>query len=105
MRILITGGAGFLGINLIRYLLEKGYNNITSLDIADFDYQEKDKIIVVKGDIRDVGLVKKLMKDVNWVIHCAAALPLYKKEDFFTTDVVGTKNLLDAALINKIDRL
>jgi dTDP-D-glucose 4,6-dehydratase len=41
MRVLVTGGAGFLWINLIRYLADKGVKDIVSLDIADFDTQEK----------------------------------------------------------------
>lgn len=96
-RILITGGAGFLGINLVRFLLDKGYNDIASLDFADFDYIEKDKIKIFKGDIRDKEAVNKAMKGVEIVIHTAAALPLYKKEDIFSTDIDGTRNLLEAA--------
>ena len=49
---LITGGAGFLGINMTRYLLERGHR-VVSLDIADFDYPEKNRITEIKGDIRD----------------------------------------------------
>ncbi|HOJ64794.1 MAG TPA: NAD(P)-dependent oxidoreductase [Spirochaetota bacterium] len=101
--ILITGGAGFLGINLIRYLLNKNYN-ITSLDIADFNYPEKDKIRVIKGDIRDRTIVKEAMKGNNLVVHCAAALPLYKKEDIFSTDVDGTKNVLEEAFLNNVKK-
>lgn len=100
---LITGGAGFLGINLIRFLLKEGHK-ITSLDIADFNYPESKKIEVIKGDIRDIKTVKKVMKDIDIVVHTAAALPLYTPEDIYTTDVVGTKLLLGAAYQNKIKR-
>jgi len=104
MNVLITGGSGFLGINLIRYLFSKGIKNIRSLDIVPFDYPEKDKVDIVLGDIRDMTTVSTSMKDINIVIHTAAALPLYKKEDIFSTDIVGTENLLEAAEENKVER-
>ena len=102
---LITGGAGFLGINLIRYLLKKGIKNIVSLDFASFDYSDvKDKITIINGDIRDKKIVHEAMKDINIVIHTAAALPLYKKGDIFSTDVDGTRNLLEQAYKNNVKR-
>ena len=53
-RFLITGGAGFLGINLCRYLLSREHE-VVSLDIADFAYPERDQIREIAGDIRDRG--------------------------------------------------
>ncbi len=103
-KILITGAAGFLGINLVRFFLKKGYKDITSLDFAEFDYPEKDMINVVDGDIRDREIVAEVMKDVDWVVHCAAALPLYPAEEIFTTDVLGTEILLEAAEKEKVER-
>ena len=100
----ITGGAGFLGINLTRYLLDKGHT-VVSYDFAEkYDYPEKDldSVIVVQGDIRNKEQLAKSMKGNDIVIHCAAALPLYTKEDIFTTDVDGTRNLLEAAKQNGI---
>ena len=93
---LITGGAGFLGINLVRYLLERGHK-VTSLDIQDFDYPERPQITEIKGDIRDRALVDRAMQGIDIVVHTAAALPLYSKEDIFTTDVDGTRNMIDSA--------
>lgn len=97
MNYLITGGAGFLGINLVRYLHNRGHE-ITSLDIADFDYPDmNDKIKIIKGDIRNLDDVDKAVNGNDIIIHTAAALPLYKPEDIFSTDIDGTKNLLNAA--------
>lgn len=104
MKVLITGGSGFLGINLIRYLLDKGISNIISLDLVEFDYPEKNKIRALVGDIRNKETVKQLMKDVTFVIHCAAALPLYSKEEIFSTDVEGTKIVLKEAFKNNVER-
>lgn len=96
-KVLITGGSGFLGINMIRCLFAQGVTNITSLDLEPFDYPEKDKVNAVTGDIRDKAVVKQCMEGVNWVIHTAAALPLYTEEEIMTTDLGGTQNLLEAA--------
>lgn len=102
---LITGGAGFLGINLIRYLLQKG-NNVTSLDIIDLDYPDvQDKIKSIKGDIRDKAAVDRAMESIDIVIHAAAALPLYKKEDIYSTDIDGTRNVLQSAYEHKVERV
>lgn len=100
---LITGGAGFLGINLTRYLLARGHR-VVSLDIAPFDYPERDQVTIHKGDIRDRAAVDKAMEGVDIVIHTAAALPLYSEADIFSTDVDGTRNVLDSALQHGVQR-
>ena len=103
-RILITGGAGFLGINLIRHLEARGYA-LASLDVEDFDYPERDRVEIIKGDIREKALVNMAMEGVDHVVHTAAALPLYSPEDIHTTDVEGTRNVLDAALRHGVKRV
>lgn len=104
MKYLITGGAGFLGINLVRYLHSKGHE-ITSLDIVDFDYPDmNDKIKIISGDIRDKQKVKQAVAGQDIIVHTAAALPLYRPEDIYSTDIDGTRNLLEAAEENKIKR-
>jgi len=103
---LITGGAGFLGINLIRYLLEQGHDAV-SYDIADFDYPERadPRVTVVTADIRDRPAVDRAMDGIDVVVHCAAALPLYSKEEIYTTDITGTGNVVDSAYKHGVDRL
>jgi len=96
-KVLITGGSGFLGINLVRHLLNKGVTDIRSLDLAPFDYPERNKVECVTGDIRDPIAVAQAMQGITWVVHTAAALPLYKKADILSTDIDGTQNLLKAA--------
>lgn len=104
MNVLITGGAGFLGINLIRFMNSRKYD-ITSLDIMKFDYQDmNDKISIITGDIRDKRIVEESMKGIDIVVHTAAALPLYSSEEIFSTDVSGTRILLESAEKNKVKR-
>lgn len=105
MKYLITGGSGFLGINLIRFLVNKGYD-VTSYDIADFNYPDMmDNVKVVKGDVRDIATLKNALEDVDIVIHGAAALPLYSKEDIYSTSIEGTKNILSLATEKGIERV
>lgn len=100
---LITGGAGFLGINMTRYLLRRGHD-VVSLDIAPFDYPERGKITEVTGDIRNRADVDKAIHGVDIVIHTAAALPLYKPEDIYSTDIDGTRTVLEASVAEGVER-
>ncbi len=104
-RFLITGGAGFLGINLIRFLVQRGHA-ITSLDIADFRYPDVvDKVKVIQGDIRDPDAVERALEDVDVVVHAAAALPLYPHEEIYSTNIDGTRTVLEAAYRRGVRRL
>lgn len=96
--VLITGGSGFLGINLARHLRAKGVGRVRILDIADFDYPEKSEpwIEFTKGDVRDVAAVEACVKGCDAVVNAAAALPLYSPEDIRTTEVDGARNVLAA---------
>ncbi|MCD6356250.1 MAG: NAD-dependent epimerase/dehydratase family protein [Anaerolineaceae bacterium] len=97
MKIYITGISGFLSINLVRYMRANGYKDISGIDLVDFTYPERDQITFLQGDIRDREAVRSSMKGADIVIHTAAALPLYTPEDIYTTDVVGTRILLEQA--------
>lgn len=95
-RFLVTGGAGFLGINLCRYLLGRGHS-VRSMDIAPFEYPERVAIEAMRADIRDAPADAAAMRDIDIVVHCAAALPRSRRKDIESTDVEGTRLLLAAA--------
>ena len=100
---LITGGSGFLGINLCRYLLARGHR-VRSLDIAPFNYPERCVVESILGDVRIPDTVANAMRDVNVVVHAAAALPLSPIEDIQSTDSEGARTILDAAFRHGVCR-
>ncbi|MCA9881134.1 MAG: NAD-dependent epimerase/dehydratase family protein, partial [Thermomicrobiales bacterium] len=103
--VLVTGGAGFLGINLVRGLLAQGCE-VTSLDLAPFDYPDvAGRVRVIAGDIRDRAAVATAMAGVDAVVHTAAALPLYPPDEIFTTDVDGTRIVLETAQASGVRRV
>jgi len=103
-QILVTGGSGFTGINLIRFLLGKGVT-VRSLDVAPFTYEDcRDRIDARMGDIRDPKAVAEAMEGVDLVIHTAMALPLYPENDILTTGIDGTRLLLEQAQVHGVRR-
>lgn len=101
---LVTGGSGFLGINLCRYLLARGYT-LRTLDIAPFEYPERNVVEGLQGDIRDRSAVDAAMRGIDLVVHAAAALPLSSPDDIFSTDADGTRIVLESAFRNGVSRV
>jgi len=100
---LVTGGAGFLGINLCRHLLARG-QRVRTLDIAPFPYAERTVVEVVQGDVRDRDAVERAMEGCDVVVHCAAALPLAPAEEIISTTVAGTRIVLACAAARAVSR-
>jgi nucleoside-diphosphate-sugar epimerase len=100
---LITGGAGFLGINLVRHLLARGHA-VRSLDLAPFAYPERTAVEAIQGDIRDPATVERAVQGAEIVVHGAAALPLYRPDEIYSTDVDGTRLLLENATRHGVER-
>ncbi len=104
MKILITGGAGFLGLHVAHTLALKNKDaKIMLLDIAPYNKKEYPSgIEFIEGDIRNRQLVSSIMNGATYVVHAAAALPLSDKENILSTNVEGTKIVLQEALKNKV---
>ena len=103
MKFLVTGGSGFMGINLVRFLLARGHQ-VRTYDIARFNYPEVNQISELHGDIRNIDLHDAAFEGIDVVVHCAAALPLSPPEEIFSTEVEGTRRLLVTAEAKGIGR-
>jgi len=113
MKLLITGGAGFIGSNFVRYVLSKYFEyQVVNLDLLTYagnlenlkDVEKNPNYKFVKGDIADKKLVDKLVKDIDIIINFAAEShvdrSILDSAAFIHTNIVGTHNLLEAAKNN-----
>lgn len=109
-KVLVTGGAGFIGSNFLHYMVNKYPNyDFINLDALTYcgnlenliDIEDKDNYTFIKGDIRDADLVDKLVSDVDYIVHFAAESHVDRSiEDpgiFIKSNILGTQTLLDAA--------
>ena len=110
-RVLITGGAGFIGSHIALKLIEKGYavtvldNLLEQIHGADPDKTSplycsiKDKVRFIKGDVCDKALLKQALDDVDYVIHLAAETgtgqSMYEIKRYIDVNIGGTALLLD----------
>jgi dTDP-glucose 4,6-dehydratase len=112
MKLLVTGGAGFIGSNFVKRQLDSnplGINEILVLDkltyagnLNNFTPDEKEKINFVQGDICDSSLIGKLIKGIDVVVNFAAESHVDRSiasaADFVTTNILGTQVLLENSL-------
>lgn len=105
MKVLITGGVGFLGLHLAHYF-NKHNHQVSLLDIADYNKDEfGDSFAFHQVDVRDKKNLEPILKDQDLVIHAAAALPLWTKKDILTTNIDGTENVLSFSLKHNLPRV
>jgi len=116
-RILVTGGAGFIGSNFVRYMLrEHPELDILVLDALTYagnlenlaDVAGDPRFFFFRGDIRDEAMVDNLVPNVDTIVNFAAETfvdrSIHEPGDFVTTDVVGTFRLLEAARRHGVER-
>lgn len=91
MRWAITGGAGFLGLHLARRLLASGHE-VRTLDLAPLDDAElEQRVEELRGDVRDLSAVVRLVEGADVLVHAAAALPIQaSRESIRSVNVGGT---------------
>lgn len=116
-RILITGGAGFIGSHLCDELLRNGYE-VRVLDslieqVHGVNGQRPDyldpEVELIKGDVRDANMVSKALKGVDAVYHFAASVgvgqSMYEIKEYTDVNNIGTAVLLEALVKNPVERL
>ncbi|HEX9417405.1 MAG TPA: GDP-mannose 4,6-dehydratase, partial [Gaiellaceae bacterium] len=114
---LVTGGAGFISSNFIRYLLEATPHEVVSLDALTYagnlenlaDLISHERLSFVHGDVRDAELVREVVGAVDVIVNAAAESHVEKSiaeggREFVTTNVEGTQILLDAIREAPVER-
>ena len=115
MRILVTGGAGFIGSNFVHYWLERHPGDeVVALDLLTYAGERRsladveDRVAFVEGDIADLELCEELLKGTDVVVNFAAeshnSLAVVDPGRFFRTNVIGTQTLLEAARHANVQR-
>ena len=118
MRVLVTGGAGFIGSHYVRTLLSGGYPAFAGAEVVVLDLLTyagtrtnlpvDPRLTFVHGDIRDPVMVAAVMPGTDVVVHFAAESHVDRSisgaADFVSTNVVGTQVLLQAALDARVSR-
>jgi UDP-glucose 4-epimerase len=112
MKILITGGAGFIGSNLTKRLVKEGHE-VTVLDNLlrgnKIDSGTFTKINFVNGDVRDYELVKRVSQGVDLIFHLAAVLGVDVVADIpvetMDVETIGTRNIVNAAQTNNVKKI
>ncbi|AGN17558.1 dTDP-glucose 4,6-dehydratase [Methanobrevibacter sp. AbM4] len=115
--VLVTGGAGFIGSNFLRYMVNKYPNyDFINLDALTYcgnlenlkDIEDKDNYSFVKGNICDTELVNGIVENVDYIVHFAAESHVDRSiEDpgiFIKSNILGTQTLLDASKRNDIKK-
>jgi UDP-glucose 4-epimerase len=109
MRVLVTGGAGFIGSHLVESLVARGdavtvIDNVSTGNLENLAYM-KEKIEFVSGDIRDSALIESLTEKTDLIFHMAAALGvntiLESTLESISTNIVGSEVILTSAAKNK----
>ena len=114
MKIIITGGAGFIGKYLVNYLLDKGntitiFDNFSNSEEKSLEYYIKSGVKIVNGDIRKFDEILKETEDQDVLIHLAAKISVSQSilnpSETFEVNVDGTKNVLEACKKNYVKKI
>jgi len=104
MRILVTGGGGFLGTSIIKELIKNPTYVVTNFSRHTYSHLEDIGVPTIKGDLRIKSDVDRALSfGFDAIFHVAALAGVWGKyQDFFDINYLGTKNLLESAKANVI---
>lgn len=103
--VLVTGGGGFVGSSLVRALLKRNVDVVVA-GRSRYPQLEEIGVTCVQGDISDRGFTDQICKGVDTVFHTAAKAGIWGKwQEYFVTNVVGTKNIIDSCRRANINTL
>ncbi len=105
MKILVTGGGGFIGSNVCRQLLARG-DQVTAYQRSAAEHLEQAGATVIRGCITDANLLGESLRGMDAVIHTAAKAGLsVHYDEFYQPNVIGTGNIIAACLKNGVRKL
>ncbi len=117
-RVLVTGAGGFIGSHLSEKLVELGaevncfirYNSRNDWGLIELlPPHIKDKLVIVKGDLKDSDCIRKSIKDIDIIFHLGSVIAIpysyVNPRDVVETNVIGTLNVLSAASENDIEKI
>lgn len=111
MKVLVTGGSGFIGSHLVDRLLEEGHLVIVIDNLSTghkTNIKSHQNLNFVEKDIRNLEDIEEFFKDIDWVFHLAALADIVPSienpREYFETNVDGTFNVLECAKKNKVKR-
>jgi nucleoside-diphosphate-sugar epimerase len=108
MRIAITGAAGFIGSNLVRYLTQRGYSVIALMRAPNEKQSLQPGVLdVLAADVTDPAALRNAFNGVDVVVHLAALFtnPEASRHQYYQVNVEGTKNVLEAARDSGVRRV
>jgi len=116
MRLLVTGGCGFIGSNFVRFIMENTEHEVVNLDALTYagnranvaEFEGDERYTFVHGRIENAELVRSIVEDVDWVVNFAAEThvdrSIVEPAPFLMTNVVGTQVLLEACRDSGVER-
>lgn len=105
MKVLVTGGSGFIGSHLVKKLIDKKYE----VRVLDLSTPRNSKVEFLKGNVTNLGDVRKAVKDCEYVFHMASLMSVENTEknpiETLNTNIDGTRNVLECCLNENVKKI